>query len=84
MSDTQIAPANIPDLVEALGGTHVLGAALGVSVQAICNMRTRGAIPPRHWPTLIRLASENDVPGVTLDLLVGIACPSTSPREEAA
>lgn len=60
-------PTTAAEVVEVLGGTKQVADLLGVSQQAICNMRTRGSFPPKHWPALIRTAEAKNLPGVTLE-----------------
>lgn len=69
-------PQTASDLVIKFGGTHGLASVLSVTVQAICNMRTRGAFPPRHWPVLIREAEKREIQGVTLDWLASLGTAS--------
>lgn len=52
-----VAMLTVAALIEILTPA-ALGKALGISVQAISNMKQRGAIPPRHWPEVARLTAE--------------------------
>ena len=49
------------DLIEALGGTFAVADALGVTPQAVTNMKARGTIPARRLLPLWRLARERGV-----------------------
>lgn len=49
------------DLIDALGGSSAVARELGVSQQAVTNMKARNALPPRHLLTLWRLAKEKGV-----------------------
>jgi hypothetical protein len=59
-----------------------LAGALGVSVQAISNMKQRGAIPARHWPAVVELARKNPtLSKVTFEFLAEIHRPKTARRQ---
>lgn len=57
------------DLIRALGGATALAARLGVSVQAVSNMKARGYFPSRYWLTLMQDASALHVAGVSVEWL---------------
>lgn len=42
---------------------------LGVSVQAVQNMKTRKKIPPRHWPRLVAAARTKGIKQITIETL---------------
>jgi hypothetical protein len=78
---------NISELIETLTPTD-LAEALGVSVQAISNMKARGAIPPGHWPAVVELARKSPALSkqITFERLVEIhrAKPAARQRESSA
>jgi hypothetical protein len=59
------------DIIDALGGTGKVAAALSVSDSTVSGWRERG-IPAPHWAALVRLASERGVGGVSLENLAAI------------
>ena len=59
----------IPDLFDRLGGLKRLPDLLGVSQQAVSNMKSRNTIPPKHWLTLVKAAQEAGLEGVTFEAL---------------
>jgi hypothetical protein len=58
----------VEDILEALGGRHVVARLCGVSRHAPYNWRFDG-IPSRHWPDLVALAQKSGVKGITFDVL---------------
>ncbi|HVZ18052.1 MAG TPA: hypothetical protein VG897_13100 [Terriglobales bacterium] len=56
-------------VITDLGGVQKTAALLGVSAQAICNMRTRGRFPPKHWPVLVREGQARGKSHITFDFL---------------
>jgi DNA-binding transcriptional regulator YdaS (Cro superfamily) len=46
----------IDELSERLGGQVKLAGKLGLSNTTISHWRNDDGIPPRHWPTLLRIA----------------------------
>jgi hypothetical protein len=45
-------------IFKAFGGGQIVAEILGVSAQAVSNMKARGSIPSRHWPRLVAEAKE--------------------------
>ena len=67
-----LKPLTISGLIEALTPA-TLAEALGVSVQAISNMKQRDAIPAKHWPGVVALARQKeDFANFTLDGLAAL------------
>lgn len=56
-------------LLRDLGKLDLIASRLGVSVQAVSNMRARNSVGPAHWPALVALAAEVGVQGVSIDRL---------------
>lgn len=52
------APMTTRDLIDALGGPAAVAAARGLSVTAVFNWCAGGAVPPRHWIALWRMAKQ--------------------------
>lgn len=72
----------IAELIEQIGPAR-LAEAFGVSVQAISNMKQRGAIPSRHWLSTVRLAEAANISGVTIELLERLSNgPTVAPHAE--
>ena len=60
-------------IIDALGGTSKVAAALSLSRAAVSCWKSRpGGIPAPHWASLVRLAGENGVE-VTLETLADLA-----------
>ena len=76
----------LDQLFEAFGGPTKFGEAIGVHRTHAGTMQTRGSIPPKYWPALIKAAAERGIEGVTaeslMDLAVGKNAPA--PSHEAA
>lgn len=56
------------DLIERAGGDDKVAKACGISADALRKWREMGRVPPRHWPTIARLAGlpMDDVAGAKL------------------
>jgi hypothetical protein len=65
--------STVADIFAKFDGLQIIADALGVSVQAVSNMRARNAIAVSHWRALIALAQRVGVAGVTADRLLEIA-----------
>lgn len=59
----------IPELLDRLGGLKKVPELLGVSAQAVSNMKSRNTIPPKHWLTLVRAAQNAGLEGVTFEAM---------------
>ena len=71
------------DLIRAFGGASALAARLGVSVQAVSNMKARGSFPSRYWLTLMNDAEAMCVPGVSIEWLSALGrTHPTSPNSQ--
>jgi hypothetical protein len=55
MREKVAQPETISELIDRLGGTNRVAAALGIKVNAISNWRVKGAIPPRYFLPLSML-----------------------------
>jgi hypothetical protein len=66
-------PETVEDVINILGGIDPSAEIMGVTPQAICNMRSRGKIPPKHWPSVIRAAEKHDRKDITLDALAKLS-----------
>lgn len=64
--------ASAQDIFDGLGKLREIGDRLGVTGQAISNMKQRNDIPPRYWPALIDLAREKGKQ-VTTDALMQLS-----------
>lgn len=49
------------DIIRRFGTQAALARALGVGPTTVNNWVTRGHIPSRHWPKLVRLANRRGV-----------------------
>lgn len=45
-------------IIDELGGTGQVAAALSLSDSTVSSWRARGGIPAQHWAALVRLSSE--------------------------
>jgi hypothetical protein len=62
----------VSDLIEALGGSTWLARELDLPIATVGAWKARGSIPPRYFPALVRIASQEKVKGVTLESLVAM------------
>lgn len=62
-------------IIVALGGTGVVAAALRQSDSTVSGWQSpdRRGIPAAHWASIVALASEREVVGVTLEVLANLA-----------
>lgn len=60
-------------IIDALGGASQMAGLLGISAQAVSNMKARDSIPPEYWATLVAEAGRRGIEGVTLEVLAGLA-----------
>ncbi len=59
-----------PDsLIESLGGTSQVAAALALGAPVVSNWRARGKIPAEFWTEIVALATERGVIGITSEAL---------------
>lgn len=68
---------SLRDLVGKFGGTTAFAAAIQVNVSTASEMKRRGSIPVRYWPSLIAAADERGVP-LSYEQLVAIHSPTTN------
>jgi transcriptional regulator with XRE-family HTH domain len=69
----------IDELSERLGSQTRLAERLGLSNTTISHWRNDDGIPPRHWPTLLKLAKRS---GYRLTLGALVAGPARPERSE--
>jgi hypothetical protein len=62
-------------IIVALGGTGAVAEALRQSDSTVSGWQSAGrrGIPASHWAAVVALASDRDVPGVTLEILAELA-----------
>jgi hypothetical protein len=68
---------NVPDLIEAFGGTTVLAKLLETPVGTIGAWKHRKSIPPEMFPRIVTLAKTKRLKGVSFESLYAM-------REESA
>jgi transcriptional regulator with XRE-family HTH domain len=68
----------IDDLSGRFGGQIRLAARLGLSNTTISHWRNDDGIPPRHWPTLLKLAKRAGYKLTLGQLVAGPARPARS------
>ena len=61
----------VPDIFEHLGGASRVARILGVGQSTASEMKRRGSIPVRWWPTLLASDEAREI-GVTEGLLIRI------------
>ena len=66
------AMKTVPELIKALGGSTQLAGKLNLPIATVGAWKARGSIPPRYFPTLVRIAGQQKVKGVTLESLVAM------------
>jgi len=70
-------------IIDALGGTGEVAAALSLSDSTVAGWRKRpGGIPAPHWAALVELADARGKPEVTLQALATLV--AREPSREAA
>lgn len=62
----------VDSVIDSLGGTGAVASALSLDPSTVSVWRVRG-IPSSRWVGLARLASERDVPEVTLESLAELS-----------
>lgn len=62
----------VSELIEALGGSTQLARRLSVPVSTVGAWKARGSIPARYYMTLVQIAKERKVKGVTLQNIVAL------------
>lgn len=72
-----------PDsVIDALGGTKAVAAALSLAAPTVSGWRVRG-IPSAHWLSLTRLASEQGIAEITLEALARLDAREIVETDEA-
>lgn len=60
-------------IVDELGGSTALAAALSLPATTVASWKSRASIPAQHWPALIARAKAMNVKGVSLEVLAKLA-----------
>lgn len=60
---------SVGQVIEALGGTGAVSAALGLPPSTVSSWRKRRSIPAQHWIGLVAIGEESGVSFETLALL---------------
>lgn len=68
-------------VIDSLGGTKAVASALSLALPTVSGWRVRG-IPSTHWLALVKLASEHNVPAVTLEALAKLDAPEAAETAE--
>lgn len=63
----------VSELIAAKGGLTKVADALGVTVQAVWNMRSRGTIPSKYWTAFIAAPTKPKQKQVRLEELMQLA-----------
>ena len=63
---------NVPDLIEALGGSTRLAGNLNLPIATVGAWKARGSIPSRYYPSIVRIAAKQKVKGVSLESLIAM------------
>lgn len=66
-----VIPSNVAGLIEFVTPA-ALKKAIGISDQAISNAKSRGAIPPRHWPAVIELAKQKGLTDFRFETILAL------------
>jgi len=62
----------VPDLIQALGGSTRLAGKLNIPIATVGAWKARGSIPSRYFPSIVRVAAQQKVKGVTLESLIAM------------
>ena len=62
----------VEDVLGAFGGATVVAQFLGVTDQAVSNMKARGTFPSAHWSKLVAEAEARNIHGITFEKLSAI------------
>lgn len=58
---------DVSAISDALGGVTAAARLFGVPLGTMSAWKTRGAIPPEHWPRLLDLAAQHGIRGLTFE-----------------
>jgi hypothetical protein len=64
---------SIPNLINALGGSTAVAAALGLPGTTVASWKSRRSIPCGYWPQLVELGHANKVEDLTLQRLAELS-----------
>lgn len=64
---------SVTQIVEALGGTSAVAAALARPTSTVSSWKSRGTIPAAHWQRLTTIARQRKIEGINLERLAQIA-----------
>lgn len=59
-------------VISEFGGPQPVAAILGVTLQAVCNMKTRNSISPKHWGKLVSEAKKRRKSAITFENLAAM------------
>jgi hypothetical protein len=62
----------VEQVFEAFGGQKAVAELLGLTVQAVSNMKARGAIPTRHWAPLVAEANARLMKEITFEAMAAM------------
>ncbi len=68
---------SVSEIISQMGGAEEAARSLGVGTEAVRKWRQSGAIPSRHWPTIVAMT------GLALTDVPGVAVPEVSDAEAA-
>ncbi len=60
-------------ILDALGGTTAVAAAIDVPPTTVASWKSRGSVPPVYWSELVKLARKKGAAGVSLQRFAEIA-----------
>ena len=66
------AMKTVPDLIQALGGSTRLAGKLNIPIATVGAWKARESIPSRYFPSIVRVAAQQKVKGVTLESLIAM------------
>jgi hypothetical protein len=75
---------SVSELIEPLGGTSAVAAALALPVTTVSSWKVRDQLPSRYWAPIINLARERRIAGISLERLVELHSPKRRRRRRAA
>lgn len=71
----KLAPATVPDLIEAFGGPAKFARVIGRKPSTAGEQKRNGSIPVEYWDLIIAAAETEGIPGVTYASLARMHIP---------
>lgn len=72
------------DVIRAFGGPASFARAIGIEPFHGQTMKTRGSIPPKHWPAVEEAAERLNIEGISKEVLADMAIERDQRQQERA